>query len=409
MIIGIERRAVRACATTTIVSPCLMTLKICALVDDPSSTITDIRIRRPLGALAASEGIELTCLPFHQFTQTQAKAHDLFVIQRGGVKEALNASRLIRLHGKPLIYEIDDLLTEIPDFMPHQAHYTRWRPDMIDMIAHATLVSVSTPVLAEEMRVHNPRVRITPNYGTTGQPVDLAEMGLAPNHRGTNLIIASSDLLLLDFLIPAIEAIWERHQNQLRLITIGPAGPRLQQAGLPVHALGILAPNRFYGMLSALDDVIGIMPLDDSRFSASKSAVKFFDYALAGVACICSNVSPYRDVIRHGEHALLVGNTSAQWEAALQRLLEHPKERQTLARQGATLARQDFSLDSTARAWKALMEEALQTTLRLPWQQPDLLSHFVRYHFLHRPLHVVKTANRQRLDRRRQRRHRGTL
>ncbi len=78
---------------------------------------------------------------------------------------------------------------------------------------------------------------------------------------------------------------------------------------------------------------INIAPLEaGNRYCESKSELKFFEAALAGVPTIASPTRPFADAIRHGYSGLLAANEE-EWYAGLKRLICDTELRRLLANQ----------------------------------------------------------------------------
>ena len=60
----------------------------------------------------------------------------------------------------------------------------------------------------------------------------------------------------------------------------------------------------------------------DTGFNRSKSALKFLEYAALGIPSICSDMSVYRDSVRHEETGLLIANDPDCWRDALERTVD---------------------------------------------------------------------------------------
>lgn len=61
----------------------------------------------------------------------------------------------------------------------------------------------------------------------------------------------------------------------------------------------------------------GIAPLDDNEFSRAKYINKFFEFSMAGIPCIYSNVAPYCDKIKDGYDGIVTDNTAEGWIDAI--------------------------------------------------------------------------------------------
>jgi hypothetical protein len=133
-----------------------------------------------------------------------------------------------------------------------------------------------------------------------------------------SLLVASSDSVRVDFLVPALKRVCSEFGDGVRIVAIGPPGEALQAAGVPVARIDMLPYEDFQRFISTQHNSIGLIPLDDSHFSSCKSAIKYVDYALSGIP-VRSNVPPYADASstdqrsastgrRHGQHWELIGS-----------------------------------------------------------------------------------------------------
>jgi glycosyltransferase involved in cell wall biosynthesis len=100
---------------------------------------------------------------------------------------------------------------------------------------------------------------------------------------------------------------------------------------------------------------VGLAPLAQTEFNASKQATKFRDYAWAGMAMICSRVPAYERVIIDGVHGLLVENSAEAWEGAMMRLVDDASLRESLRRGARELFAQAHTLDATIGTWHQLL------------------------------------------------------
>jgi glycosyltransferase involved in cell wall biosynthesis len=78
------------------------------------------------------------------------------------------------------------------------------------------------------------------------------------------------------------------------------------------------------GILGDFD--IGLAPLEDTRFNASKSDLKLVEYSMIGLPVIASKVTAYVDSIRPGETGFLAKNPK-DWLRHLKTLVEQPEVR----------------------------------------------------------------------------------
>jgi hypothetical protein len=89
---------------------------------------------------------------------------DVVVTQRGFPQPATRALlEPLLAAGKPVVYETDDCLPEVPDFLG-KPHYREWGPDLIAWVKRVAAVTVPTAALAEYFAPHARHVHVLPNY-----------------------------------------------------------------------------------------------------------------------------------------------------------------------------------------------------------------------------------------------------
>lgn len=332
--------------------------RVFVLSDDPVSTITSIRLRTPLERVAWDGGVVFEYRSYKNFSLMDLKRGDAFVFQRGYSKHALNIAQIISSQGKPFVYELDDLLTEIPDFLAHHADLRRGKSNIMACLQLASLVTVTTKRLANALGLPEGKVVVCPNYGgyisqCGGRMVSHDEID------PVTLVIASSDRVVIDFIVQPLKTLSKKYGSRLNLVCIGDIGPKLKSEGVEADFCPILSRDDFDMKIRTLKNAVGVIPLDDSRFSSCKSAVKYFDYTSAGCAVACSNVPPYKDVIDSGANGLLVDNDDDSWINALSLLIEDASLRQRLATNALEVVQRDHSLAAAVVGWKSVFKRLL--------------------------------------------------
>jgi glycosyltransferase involved in cell wall biosynthesis len=389
----------------------MMSIKICAFVDDPEATITQIRIRTPVELIAKSKGWKFNCISYNDALTEAIENHDLFIMQRAASPTALRLAKLLTLNCKPYIYDIDDLLTNIPDSLPHHSQYKKWKSNIEKIIKLSTTTSVSTEILREKIKKYQKNCIIAPNYPSIASPSKSPLVDIHIPETSTPIIIASSDSIPTECITTSLKNLKSKHGKNITIITVGPVSEALKQHIPDAYRFPILSPSDFIKLTLTLQNAIGIMPLDDSEFSSCKSAIKYFDYSMAGIACVCSNVSPYKDVILNNKTGLLTSNNEIEWEQNINKLIADATLRQILAKSAFTTVNNEFNIHKTTAAW----EKIIELTLKTPPTTPSLgsaLSFALRKTILTHTLRI-KQLNKQRIQKRRARRlkannHQGT-
>jgi hypothetical protein len=224
-----------------------------------------------------------------------------------------------------------------------------------------------------------------------------------------SLIVASSDRQQLDALGDALASLLAPGQAHadgaaaIDLWGVGPVAAALGARGLPHRVLPVLQPDQFLPTLARLPNPVGVIPLDDSRFSGCKSAVKFLDYASAGIPSLCVDRLPYRGLVQHGLTGWLCADHAEDWRHGLEALCASAELRTRLAQAARADALTRHSLAQMAQAWQQALDMTLQGAAALRTRQSApivrraadaLIDAFLA------PVHLLRERNRQRLRQR---------
>ncbi|RQS02625.1 glycosyltransferase family 1 protein [Burkholderia sp. Bp9002] len=245
---------------------------------------------------------------------------------------------------KPVIYETDDLLTDLPAAHPLAAPGGMAHAGLDFALLNAAAVIVSTPFLASRYRLSNPRVHVLPDcvdFDRFHQPVTTRDDGYV------TIGIAGAALRDENFALvdAALQAICARHPGKVRIGFIGAHVP----AGWASHPAATCAPAaadyRAYAqrLLERRWD-IALLPLADTDYNAGKSTIRWQEYAAAGIATIVSDRPAYRCALNDGCDGLLVADTREAWIDSLDRLIANPALRRGLARTAQAKVRKHHAL-----------------------------------------------------------------
>ena len=311
-------------------------------------TVGDIRIRNPLEKFRQQYGGQFRVRNVFEPLQEDLAWADTVVLQRESNKYVLSLIDTLQKLGKRIVIDMDDLLTEVPPFLLCYDHSVQVRPYLQEALRMVDAVTVTTGRLKDEMQAYNPNVFVVPNcVYSVHQPA----RHYPDEQAGVNLLVASSDTVRVDFIVPALRRLLADPQLTLQIIGIGPPGKFLHEAGLNVQMHENMGYEHFKAYLSSLDNTIGIVPLDDSRFSACKSPVKYLDFARAGIPAVCSDVPPYNDVVRDQETGFLCANREEDWSEAVRKLALSVALRADIARAARRFCESEYSMAHAAECW----------------------------------------------------------
>ena len=291
---------------------------------------------------------------------------DLVILQRFFPEERTVSfvDRVLR-SGVPVLYELDDLLLDVPSTNSNGIYAARCAPYIVKLIRSCAGVTVSTRSLAEEILPYHPGVHVLPNL--LDDDLWLAERDGEEGSRGSDrddrLVIGYTGTPThhadLEPVEKALDVIADRYKEKVKFLFMGCATDRMLR--LPgVSAIGFQPSYREYAKVlrrSRID--IAIAPLADNRFNRCKSNIKWLEYSACGIPGVYPDLPPYRSSIRHGRTGLLVGTRAECWVDAIERLIRNPADRVAIADEARLEIRKEYTLSATAHRYLDVYREIL--------------------------------------------------
>ncbi|EJL83425.1 glycosyltransferase [Herbaspirillum sp. CF444] len=251
--------------------------------------------------------------------------------------------------GKPVVYESDDLLNDIPHDHPEAAAGASWKEGIEYTARRARAIVVSTEFLAEKYRPLNPRVHVLPNYldfdlffrpVPAPLPGDTITIGLLGSS------IQPSNFALVN---KSLQALCERYGARLKIHFVGWECPK----GWENHPNAIFQSfiHEYVDYAAQLKQWawnIALIPLASDEYNQCKSYIKWLDYSAAGIASVFSDVTVYNQVVTHDRTGFLLPNDDQAWLDTITQLIESPEKRKAIAEAGQDEVRRDFDLRAKA-------------------------------------------------------------
>ncbi|MEJ2710751.1 MAG: glycosyltransferase [Anaerolineales bacterium] len=302
-----------------------------------------------------------------QIDPEKVSSADLVLIQRDFPRHTRAYQEIVaraREQGKPLVFDLDDLLLELPEDHPDRLnhYYSAALLPMLHAILEADAVTASTAPLCDYLRPLNPRTWLLPNYlddrlwnmrpipdrEEADQPVVIGYMG-GDSHTPDLIEIA-----------PALSQILEHYGERVRLEVLGTRPPSELQGKSNVRwsPAQTFEYAQFAAGFLQQDYHIVIAPLRETLFNRCKSAIKFLEYSALGAPGVYSRIDPYAGVVEHGENGFLASNLE-EWQAYLSRLIEDPDLRRRMGAKAQETVRERWLLSQHAQAWTRLYEQLL--------------------------------------------------
>jgi 2-polyprenyl-3-methyl-5-hydroxy-6-metoxy-1,4-benzoquinol methylase len=315
-------------------------------------SVGNIRIRDPLMKYRQQYGGQVRIRSIYEHQGRDIAWADTVILQRDSNQYVLGLVDTLQKMGKRVIIDMDDLLTEIPPFLLSYDHCQQIRPYLLETLRMADAITVTTQRLKDEMTAYNSHVFVAPNCVSSAH--EPARHFDSETHQ-VNLLVASTDTVRVDFIASALKRLADDEDLNTGIVCIGPPGDFLRETGLSVQAHENMDYAGFKAFLATLDNTIGIIPLDDSRFSACKSPVKYLDFSLAGIPAVCSDVPPYNDCVIDGENGILCTNTEDDWYQAIRELVLSVSRRTQIASAARRFSASEFPMKQAAACWNEVL------------------------------------------------------
>ncbi len=234
---------------------------------------------------------------------------DALVLQRQIEDHQLEAmERHKRFNDLFCVYEIDDLVTNLPVKSVHKRHLPK---DMYKRLRRATglcdRLVVATEVLAEAYAGLSDDVRVAPNYieeARWGHLAPLRGVGSQPRVGWAGGIGHSGDLDL-------IAGVVETLKDEVDWVFMGMCPERLRPFVKEFHPP--VALDDYPAKLASLDLDLALAPLEDVPFNHAKSHLRLLEYGILGYPVVCSDLTPYQG----GFPVTRVRNRHRDWVEAI--------------------------------------------------------------------------------------------
>lgn len=253
--------------------------------------------------------------------------------------------------GRPVVYDVDDNFLAVPPDHPMRQRLAPIEPFTRELLARATLVTVSTVELRHAFKGLAHKIEVLPNFLEERLWIGPMARGREPGPVRIVFAGTPSHGKDLELVLPALAAVKQHFGNAVEIVFMG-----CSPSGIDATVIGFNEDYAGYAAaLRKLAPDIGLAPLADSAFNRCKSAVKWLEYSALGTAGVYADLPAYASV-RHGETGLIAGSDSVEWEQALVKLVEDAPFRRALGHQAAAEVRSRWGMTTGAegylKVWK---------------------------------------------------------
>lgn len=304
------------------------------------------------GSFAAKASLMIEALFRRAVEVSRVRSYDAIIVHRAVcLAGPAILERLIRLLGRPIIFDFDDAI-----YLLDTSEANRYFGWLKFPGKTATLCRLSAHVvagskhLAEYAGRYNSRVTVVPtsidtvlyqpatgNSGNTRTVIGWTGSATSQNH--------------LEMFADVLRQLAARRDVEIRVQSN--LKPRLP--GVP-FVWKPWSPETEVQELSHFD--IGIKPMPDDPWSRGKCPMKEIQYMAMGIPAVCSAVGASREIIRHGENGFLA-ETREEWLKSLETLIDDPALAKRLGASGRRTVENEYSMTQCAGQFARVVRETL--------------------------------------------------
>lgn len=349
------------------------------------------RIETPLNEMADKGLCELAMMYEWQLGSEQALEaalwSDIIVMHRPATEEWFKFIKIMQKYGKIFVADYDDNPFKTSPLNPFYAKIGvepvqyqwpdgrkewLWSEDMVSKTGKkifdveknihyretfrsnfkkADMVSCTTPELAEEFKKINPNTVALPNL------IYPEWFPAIPSFNKNEVRICwqggASHYEDLFFIHPVVVNILKKHKN-VKFVFYGDSRFKklfdsCDQNRIEWH--GWSAFEAYPYKLSLLNCDIGLCPLIDNEFNRQKSAIKWMEYSMVGMATVAANIPPYSNVISNGNTGLLCNEDEKAWEDGIEYLIKSKSARFAMACEAKQEVLKNHNIHTKVHLW----------------------------------------------------------
>lgn len=278
-----------------------------------------------------------------EYVKQIIEASNILVLQRDfPAPENYIALQQILRSGKPVVYELDDMIWELPDDHHQKKKFDKKKPLLIQCLNVCEAVTVSTALLAESVSTYNRNVHVLPNLicktiwsNTEKKQHDRIIIGFA----GTKTHV--HDLNLIEDVLIDIS---KKYKNRVEFKLLGCMTDKLSKIENVQFSKFDANYASYANKMSASGIDIALAPLQDTLFNRCKSNIKWLEYSTINAAGVYSNLPPYNTDILNGKTGMLA-TTPEEWYDALCYLIENKEKRVEMAQAAAAFVSAHYSME----------------------------------------------------------------
>ena len=288
--------------------------------------------------------------------------YETILVQRVHNWDSFEILRRLKEAGRRVIYDLDDDIFSIPVENPaFRAIGRNEQMAALECMKVADVVTVSTSALQAKlgsMLEKYPvviRNAIDPDDGwlptpVTGSPDGWKRIfwqGSNTHNEDWNECFEAVDHIMMS-------------RDDIRMVILGFLPTCIQNCAEMAHwkgrieYLGPMDPEAYFRMVKHVRADVGLAPLRDTVFNASKSNIKWMENTMIGMPTVASDVEAYSGSIQHGETGFLC-STPEGWYEAIEKCLEDGEIKKRMVENARQQVRNECNIKTVARTWRDIL------------------------------------------------------
>lgn len=248
--------------------------------------------------------------------------NDIIIFQRHYHPDIIKFIDIAHKNGKKVLFDIDDLLWNIPVTNIAYRHWTKVMLENMNLlISKCDAVITSTEPLALYIKQrYNKNVYVFPNY------IEDNFIEKKKNDK-IRLLYSGSITHSGDFesgVVHAIKHVLSKYDVEFYFVGYIPDEFNDFKYSDKVRFVKGVDIKEYIPTLQAINPDIAIAPLAENYFNICKSGLKYYENTISGAASICTDIYPYSKAINNGFDGFTIKNKGKLWIDIFERLIESP-------------------------------------------------------------------------------------
>lgn len=321
-----------------------------------------LRLLDPLAELEKSGRVAVTVVSRYDesIPVEEVLNADIWVIHREFADHEYSEGLLkaARLMGKVVVFEIDDLVTQLPRSHAMYDYCTRVTPDVLGAAREADFVTGTTERLLIDLAKDEPSILDKAHVLKNVVNTDIwgASFFERPQFSGDPFIVGWSGSMTHDddlaLVGDAIRYLSRKHREGIEFHFHGYVPQALKD--IPGVKLMRGPTVDYHHHIQTIRDApmhLALAPLTDHPFNQAKSDLKWIEYSIASVPAVFSKVAAYTNSVIDGVNGFLVENNTQAWIDAIERAMTDESLRRRVASEAFREVKARRTVEASAEQW----------------------------------------------------------